>query len=339
MNEKEKKTTDCFIDGYIGTYYSEESRGIYHFSFDEENGEMSAPELFYEAKNAKWVSLCGDRLIFPDEKEGKAGTCFLKISQGMVKSSDEVLEEQQTPCYIQQDGNFVYTANYHEGTVMIYHITEGQPSVVKRIENGEGAGCHQILLHESYIMVPCLIQDRISLFDKEHGFAPVGEIVFPKGSGPRHGVFNRAHTRLYVVSELSNELFVFKVRGREFLPEQTISVLPGAKKMGEESEGAAAAAIRLTKDERFLYISVRDRELLAVVDVSYEKAVVIQHVYCEGKHPRDFILSKNEKFLIVANRREGGIVSMQRDRETGKLKGVQSRIKMPEVVSLVLAEQ
>lgn len=336
--EIEKIAADRFTEGYIGTYYSEESRGIYRFSFDEESGEMTEPELFYEAKNSKWVSLCDNRLIIPEEKEGKAGTCFLELSNGQVKKfAGEVLLENQTPCYICQDGDYVYTANYHEGTVMIYHITGGTPSVVKRIENGEGAGCHQILQHESCIMVPCLTQDRIRLFDKEQEFAPAGEIHFPKGSGPRHGVFNQAHTRLYVVSEWSNELFVFKVRGNEFLLEQTVSVLPKEERMGAQSEKAAAAAIRLTKDERFLYISVRERELLAVIDVSREKAAVIQHVSCEGKHPRDFILSKQEKFLLVANRLEGGIVSIARDSETGTLKEIQCRVKMPEGVALVLA--
>ncbi|WP_195421729.1 beta-propeller fold lactonase family protein [Faecalicatena contorta] len=336
--KREKETTAGFTDGYVGTYYSEESRGIYRFSFHEETGELTAPELFYEARNSKWISLNNDRMVIPDEKAGKAGTCFLELNHGSVKKCDgEVLQEHQTPCYIEQEEDFIYTANYHEGTVMIYQTTEEKPEVVKRIKNGEGAGCHQILLHDSYIMVPCLTQDRIRLFDKEKGFAPAGEISFPKGSGPRHGVFNQAHTRLYVVSEWSNELFIFKVCGREFLLDQTFSVLPQNEKTGERPRAAAAAAIRLTKDEKFLYISVRERELLAVIDVSHDKATVIQHVSCGGKHPRDFILSKNEKFLLVANRLEGGIVCIERDCDTGKLKGVRSRIEMPEGVSLVLA--
>ena len=52
--------TSNAIDGYIGTYYSEKSRGIYHFSFDPESGRMTEPELFYEAPNAKWVSAEGN---------------------------------------------------------------------------------------------------------------------------------------------------------------------------------------------------------------------------------------------------------------------------------------
>lgn len=320
------------IRGYIGTYYSEESKGIYQFTFNEASGEMTEPQLFYEAKNAKWVSLYGNSLVFPMEKDGHAGICFLELDNGKGIYRGEILEEKQTPCYIMQDGNFVYTANYHEGTVMVYQIRDGKLSVIKRIENGEGAGCHQILLHESYLMVPCLMQHRIRLFDIEHEYAPAGELTFPKGSGPRHGLFNQDHTKFYVVSEWSNELFVYEVEKMTFRLVQTLSLL----KQKREGKDAAAAAIRLTKDERFLYISVRGQDVLIVVDVSGSEASVIQQMDCQGEHPRDMILSGNEKFVIVANRFSGGIVSFVRDSETGKLAETQNRIQMPEGVAVVL---
>ena len=81
--------------------------------------------------------------------------------------------------------------------------------------------------------------------------------------------------------------------------------------MGGYSEKAAAAAIRLTKDERFLYISVRERDLLAVIDVSHDKAAVIQLASCEGKHPRDFILSKNEKQKVKIFHKETHLLEQE----------------------------
>lgn len=320
-----------YTHGYIGTYLSEESRGIYHFIFNEGSGEMTEPELFYKADNAKWVSLSGDSLVFPIEKDGRAGTCFLRLEDGKVKHADEILEERTTPCYILQEGEFVFTANYHEGTVMAYSLKDKTPCVIARIENGEEAGCHQIILHGQYMMVPCLEQDKIRVFDINNGFQLSGEIDFPEGSGPRHGVFNKAHTKLFVVSERSNELFIFGVLGREFNLEQT---LPISLEYGEK---AAAAAIRLSGDERFLYISVRGQDILTVVDVSGDEAVVIQQVPCGGEHPRDLILSRGEGFIITANRFGGGVVSMARDKETGMIGEVRSRITMKETVSLRLA--
>lgn len=321
------------VNGYIGTYFSENSRGVYRFSFDTENGRLTGPELFYEAGNAKWISLYGKRLAFPMEKNERAGTCFLHTENGEIKCADEILEERHAPCYILQEGNFAYTANYHDGTVMVYRMEKGKPELVNCLESGEGAGCHQVLLHESLLLLPCLEQNRIRLFDREKKFAPAGEISFPEGCGPRHGVFNRAHTRFYLVSEWSNELFVFQVKDGDFRPVQTLPLLR------EGGQGGAAAAIRLTRDEHFLYVSIRGENMLATVDVGGRKAFIRGYVSSGGVHPRDFILSPNERFVLTANRQEGGIVCRRRDTESGELREITDRIQMPEGVALAWEEQ
>lgn len=323
---------------YAGTYTSEKSKGVYRFLFNRENAEMTEPELYYEAGNAKWVSLSGDMLAFPVEKEGRAGTCFVSLKDKAAKRVGEILEEKDTPCFILQDGEFTYTANYHDGTVMVYHIGKDGPVIAGRIENGREAGCHQVIVHGAYIMVPCLTQHVIRLFDRRNGFRTAGTIQFPDGSGPRHGVFDHSHSKLYVVSEWSNELFIFDVQDNTFLLRQQLSVLPAKTAGDENKQKASAAAVRLAEDERFLYISVRGLDLLTVVDVSGRKAAVLEHVSSGGEHPRDFVLTGEGGHLLVANRFSGGIVSMKRNRESGRITGIQSRITMPEGVSLVIRQ-
>lgn len=350
---EEKCGNNKLIDGYIGTYYSEKSKGVYHFMFDEESGSMTEPELFYEAPGAKWVSLYGNRMTFPVVRGDKAGTCFLMLEEGKIKSSCEILEETHTPCYIQQDGDYIYTANYHDGTVMIYRMEEGIPTIIKRIENGVEAGCHQILLHETYLLVPCLVQHRIRVFDMTRDFCPVGEIAFPQGTGPRHGIFNKSHSKLYVVSEWSNELFIYRVNGRSFELIQSCPLLQdgistelshgksadtsGSISVIELQKKTAAAAVRLSEDERFLYVSLRGAELLAVIDVSNEVPSIVQYVPCGGEHPRDFVLSGGSRYVLTANRMRGGIVCMERDPVTGFIKEIKGRIDMPQGVSIALA--
>ena len=323
-------------DGYIGTYASIDSRGVYHFTFDEVTGELSQPKLFYEAKNAKWVSLYENSLAFPTEKGGAAGTSVLELEDGRVKSCLSVLNEQETPCCVLQDENVIYTANYHEGIVMVYRMNTGRLAAIGRIACGKGAGCHQVLLHDAYLMVPCLVQHKIRLFGRKAPFDPAGELCFPDGSGPRHGVFNQAHTKLYVVSEWSNELFTYQVQGGKFRLAQTVPILPEEGEFSGAGKKAAAAAVRLTRDERFVYISVRGEDVLAVLDVSGERIYTVQYMPCGGVHPRDFILSRDERFVLIANRFEGGIVSMKRDKESGRLLDICGRAAMPEGVSLVL---
>lgn len=40
------------INGFIGTYASENSKGVYRFTFDTVSGTLGKTELFYEAKDA-----------------------------------------------------------------------------------------------------------------------------------------------------------------------------------------------------------------------------------------------------------------------------------------------
>ena len=43
------------LNGYIGTYYSEKSPGIFHFEFNTITGALTVPTLSYEAKKCKML--------------------------------------------------------------------------------------------------------------------------------------------------------------------------------------------------------------------------------------------------------------------------------------------
>lgn len=47
----------AILTGYLGTYDSPRSRGVFRFSFDGETGALTAPELLLEAPDAKYLAL------------------------------------------------------------------------------------------------------------------------------------------------------------------------------------------------------------------------------------------------------------------------------------------
>jgi 6-phosphogluconolactonase len=53
------------LTGFLGTYASPESLGIYRFTIDLRNGAMSYPELYYEAPDCKFLSLKDSLLASP----------------------------------------------------------------------------------------------------------------------------------------------------------------------------------------------------------------------------------------------------------------------------------
>lgn len=313
------------IKGYIGSYASKKSKHVIQFLFDEEKKQFINCMQILPWEDTKYMSLKGNDLISVS-KEQKAGILWLHKDNGSI---EKLFLEQGTSCYVDQDENFIYTANYHEGTVMIY-AKQNEFHLHKRILIQEKAGCHQVILQDHYLLVPCLLLDKVMVFDKDMDFAFVRDITFPKGSGPRHGIFDH-QGRFFIVSELSNQLFVFDVKDLNFTLCDTMDLLE------DTTRNAAAAAIRMSKDERFLYISMRDVNQIVVVDV--EKKTIQQRISSKGDHPRDIQLSSDDAFLFVANRFTDNVVVFERDASQGTLTACDTQINAPEGVSIVLETQ
>ena len=81
------------LTGYIGTYASPQSLGIYRFSMDLDNGNLSRPELYYDALDCKYLSLYGTLLAAPRKRDGQAGICLLDTDGGSVSLAGEAFHE------------------------------------------------------------------------------------------------------------------------------------------------------------------------------------------------------------------------------------------------------
>ncbi len=102
----------------------------------------------------------------------------------------------------------------------------------------------------------------------------------------------------YLICELNSTIEVLIYDGwGQFEHLQTVSTLP------EDHTGFnGTAAIRITKDGKFIYGSNRGNDSIAVyktlADASLE---LVEIVPTNGKTPRDFTLSPDEKHLIVVH--------------------------------------
>ncbi|MBQ7681244.1 MAG: beta-propeller fold lactonase family protein, partial [Oscillibacter sp.] len=143
---------------------------------------------------------------------------------------------------------------------------------------------------------------------------------------PRHGVFSADGTRLYLVSELSNELFVISTGDWAIL--SSISILPGGLTHQKDT-----AAIRMSSDGRFLYVSTRTMDLLSVVELDGDTPRLVETIPCGGQHPRDFILVGD--WFLVANRFTNSVVSFPRNAD-GTIGAQGNEIRVPGVVCLAV---
>ena len=322
-----------YFTGYIGTYRSPDAYGIYRFALDAENGRLSSPEPFLPVQDSKYLALREDGLLASTVQRGSGAGLFAARLQDLPDAQHEILPEDSTGCHVALSATHAYTANFHSGTVCCYRLADEAPVLEHVISIAPKAGCHQVLLHDGLLLVPCMELDEIRLFSAED-YAARGAIAFPSGSGPRHGVFDHAHQNLYVAAQKDNAVYRYSVHGDSFELMQRVPLLdaPG-------SDCDETAAIRLSPDERFLYVSVRGANLIVVLACAADGLRVIQRISCGGDHPRDIALSPDGRFVLSANRYSGDLTCFLRDPATGRIGAQCSKVSVPEGVSIVFDAQ
>ncbi|MFR9189011.1 MAG: beta-propeller fold lactonase family protein [Anaerotruncus massiliensis (ex Togo et al. 2019)] len=133
----------AILTGYLGTYDSPRSRGVFRFSFDGETGRAHRARAPLEAPDAKYLALRDGLLAAPVRRGSRAGSASPTCAPpaGLRRR----ISLQMTPgCYTAFDGDRVNGANFHEGTVTVYRLEADAPLFEKRIEIAR-AGCHQVL--------------------------------------------------------------------------------------------------------------------------------------------------------------------------------------------------
>ena len=303
---------------YAGTYTKNTSEGIYRFEYDD--GLLLNPQLFAKVSNPKYLTKYEDKVIAVIDFEKGAG---LALFDRNGKILDTLNFESCTSCYVTVKDNIVYTANYHAGSFSKVEILSDTFRLIKTVTIKEKAGCHQILLYKDLILVPCLFLDRIRIYNQNLEW--VTDIDFPQGSGPRHGIFSKDERYLYLVSELSNELFVIDME--QFKIIHSISVLEN-----NEKNTAGTAAIRMGTDEKHLYVSTRGKDVISLIEFDGKRIKLIETINCGGKHPRDFIIINHH--LLSANM-ETDNVTCFKIKKDGRIGDLISEISIPEVIALI----
>ena len=156
------------------------------------------------------------------------------------------------------------------------------------------------------------------------------------GTGPRHIVFHPEGKVAYILGELANTLTVvnYDETTGTFSEITTLSTLPS------DFDGeSAGGAIRIGEDGSFVYVSNRGHNSVAVYQTQEEghRVEKIQTIASEGDFPRDFTLSPDNNWILVAHQNSDNITLFKRDVENGRLTLKETDILAPECVCTYFA--
>jgi len=323
----------------VGTYTSGTSTGIYVYRFDEETGKA---EYVSEtaAVNPSYLAVSTDeRYVYSVGESGRDAVAYA-FSFDKKSGKLSLLNSQPTngaaPCYISADraGRFVVTANYSGGSVSVLPLaTDGSLQPVEKVFGFEGSGpdinrqdkphlhCAVFSPDQHYLFAADLGTDQLHKFTTNDTapFLATGNPEAYKlepGSGPRHLTFHPNGKYAYLINELSGKVTAFHYSNGHFEPVQYIT-----SDMSEGVGGKGSADIHVSPDGKFLYASNRaNTNNIAIFSINDAdgRLTLVGH-QPTGRHPRNFIITPNGKYLLVANMNSNLIQVFGIDRSTGLL--------------------
>lgn len=345
---------------YAGSYADAEAPGIHAFRIlqDAEDTAIRIEEIFGVAgvSNPSYLAVSGDGAfvyavqedMLYDGNEG-GGVAAFKRQGNSLTLLNTMGTRGTLPCHLLLDEKrrYLYAANYMSGSVSMFRI--GEDGSIKDMcdfkqhsghgpnpERQEGPHVHFIgnSSDEKGIWCVDLGLDTIRYYgiDEENAKLIPNEerdIHLPAGTGPRHFVSDRNTKEfLYVVCELSSEVYVVDCSGEKPQIVQRISTLNGCK------AESTCAAIHLSEDGKFLYASNRGDDSIAVFAVEEDHRLkLVEITKTEGRNPRDFWIG--DGILLAANQDSDSITAFRADRSTGRITYTGQKIPCGKPVCLV----
>lgn len=339
---------------FVGTYTNTgTSQGIYRYLLDKDGG-LKRIGLASKIENPSFLAFSSNKkflLAVSEINRDNTGT----ISSFLI-SGDSLLFMNQSssggadPCFVSVNNNgYVLVANYTGGNVGLLRLNaKGELSPLLDVEKHIGFGTteQQQSPHAHSVWFEPVDNKIISvdLGTNQLWFSRLDtalNILVPSNTqtlnlnlsaGPRHLVFHPNGKWIYVVNELDCTVTkVFRFEDGKYEMGSSVSTLPEGY-----SEPNACADIHISSNGEFLYASNRGHNSIAIfqVDESNGDLKLIGHQPTNGDWPRNFSLSPDENYLLVANQNTNNIVSFKRDKTTGLLEYV-SQVEAPSPVCIL----
>ena len=328
------KTLPLTIGCYTDT--PSKSQGVYQTQLDLETGKLLPLELIAECHNPSFITATKSGIYTASEVEQKKLPKLIHIPNvdSQIASNTGLISGDH-PCHVAIDphNKFAITSQYSSGTFDIFSLSingniDKRLKTIKMVGSGPNRErqtsphAHQCLFLQNspqFVTVD-LGTDRINFycFDEEQEEfldEPMQSIKAPAGNGTRHLIFNKAEDKAYVICELSETILILEKSLGIWNIVDEVDALPNMEK------GGATAAIKLSPDEQFLYVSCRHQSRISCfrIDSTTQKLIFMDSYDIEGKFPRDFHITNDGQWLISANQHSNNLTSFKRNVEDGSL--------------------
>lgn len=328
---------------YVGSRTTRErnarGEGISVYQVDQEDGTLALIQVVRDLVNPSFLALnkAGDRLYTVHGDKSEISAFSIDKSSGRLEFINQQSCEGKNPVHLALDPTerFLVVSNHISGSLAVMHVAEdGSLGTLNQLVKLEGPmGPHRIEQPFSkphfnpfdhsgkFVLVPDKGLDRVFSFRFDRGQLIPAEqpfVVSREGAGPRHLALHPIAPYAYVINELDSTVttYHFDAQDGSLKPLQVLTSLPSTF-----TGNSRASEIEVDRSGRFVYASNRGYDSVAVFAIDHDTGLLtpVEFMPTDGKTPRFFTLTPNERYLFALNEDSDTIVSMAIDPKTGGL--------------------
>lgn len=343
----ERHSTAQELRMLVGTYTEgSSSEGVYLYSFNGDEG-TATPLDTVRCGNPSFVVADGGGKYFyavNEYNDGRQAVSSFSLRDDKIRllntqSTDFGQLSGADPCNLLLLDKWLISSNYTGGTLTVFPVewrgtlappqqcfsfsevkTTRLPWTTKKKMTDSHMHCAVPTPDGKYVLATNLGNDCIHRFILRDGESPLLDDGFAyrysrhRQAGPRHMVFSADGKFAYLLCELDDLLTVFSYDDGVLTELQTLTAYEG--------KGHGSADIHLTPDGRFLYTSHRlSEDGISIFRVDPLSGLVTRiGFHPTGKHPRNFAITPDGKYLLCACRDDNLIEVYSISPGSGQLK-------------------
>lgn len=341
-----------------GSYNGADTESVQVFGFNQQTGDWHRISGAAGVTNPTFLctNKAGDRVYavgeFDEDEKATMNAFSFDKTTGTLSLISTQMNGSGAPCNITLSPNeeYLLSANYCGGSVTIYRLgPEGELSANPYTLQYAGQGVNperqeKPHLHAvnftpdgKYLLANDLGMDVINVYpvsdsqaddsisvsvpllDMEHGYS----VKVDPGAGPRHLCFAPDGRHAYLITELSGQIYTLNYQDGALTIQGSL--------VADTLQAGGSADIHITSDGRFLYASHRLKgDGISIYRVDAQTGALVRIGYQPtGIHPRNFALTPNDRYLLVACRDSHVIQVFERNPDTGLLTLVGKDIETP----------
>lgn len=303
---------------YVGTYTHGDSKGIYIYDLDVENGRVEErkvvpinnPSYIKKSHNGKYLYSIADEGV----------RSFRILPDGDLEPMNSASIFGMRGCYLSTDkeDKFLFVAGWHDGKVTVMRLNEdgtigemtdevfhkGLGSVAERNFRPH-VNCVNITPDQNYLCAVDLGVDQVKIYKFNHDTGKIKLVDMlrcEQESAPRIIKFSPDGRFAYLICELKNYISVYSYtagpRGPIFEPVQTISTLNNY-----HSANSAACVLRFSRDWKYVLCSNAGDNSVGVFSVDNQsgKLEKICILPISGDYPKAADFFPDNRHIMALN--------------------------------------